>query len=196
VSEPHSFECHPLSAAHASSLPALFEREASGCYCEWWHFEGDKNAWQDRLAHAPEENRRALVTRSGGTTAAGVIALAASGDAVGWMKLTRAESVPKLYAQRPYRGLPCLTSNRQLTWTVGCFLVDSTWRRRGVADALLRAGLEVAREGGAAQVEAFPRRAEGLRDEELWTGPYELFRRHGFEIVHELAQYPVLRRML
>jgi GNAT superfamily N-acetyltransferase len=196
VSERHPFDCQPISSAHTSSLSALFEREGSSCYCEWWHFEGDKNAWQGRLAHAPGENRSALITRCGTGTPAGVVALADSGEAVGWMKLTPAESVPKLYAQRPYRGLPCLASNRGRTWTVGCFLVASTWRRRGVADALLRTGLEVAQKGGAAQVEAFPRRADGLRDEELWTGPYGLFRKHGFEIVHELAQYPVVRRML
>ena len=112
------------------------------------------------------------------------------------MKLTFTSAVPKLYAQRPYRGVPCLRDDRDRTVTVGCFLVDEAWRRRGVAAALLERGLELARAAGALAVEAFPRRAEGLRDEELWTGPHGLFARFGFDVVHDLAQYPVVRRML
>jgi GNAT superfamily N-acetyltransferase len=181
---------------HAVSLPALFERAASGCYCEWWHFEGDKNAWLARLAHAPEENRARLVERAETPGLTGVVAVERGGSAIGWMKLTPASSLPKLYAQRPYRGLPCFSGDRERTATVGCFLVDPAWRRRGVSEALLRAGIELARASGAVAIEAFPRRAEHLRDEELWTGPHDLFRRHGFELLHEIAQYPVLRRML
>ena len=191
-----SFDCQPLSRAHAASLPALFERAASGCYCEWWHFEGDKNAWLARLAHAPEANRERLVERAETEGLTGLVAVDRNGDAVGWMKLTPASAVPKLYAQRPYRGLACFAENRDRTLTVGCFLVDPAWRRRGVAEALLRAGIELARASDAVAVEAFPRHAEDLRDEELWTGPHGLFRRHGFEVVHELGQYPVVRRML
>ncbi len=191
-----SFECQPLSRAHAASLPALFERAGSGCYCEWWHFEGDKNAWLARLAHAPEENRRRLVERTEAPGLAGVVAVAQDGTAVGWMKLTPASAVPKLYAQRPYRGLTCFAEDRDRTATIGCFLVDPAWRRRGISVALLGAGFELARASGAVAIEAFPRRAEHLRDEELWTGHNDLLVRHGFEVVSEIGQYPVLRRML
>lgn len=191
-----SFECQPLSRAHAATLPALFERASSGCYCEWWHFDGDKNAWLARLAHAPEANRARLVERAGAPGLGGIVAVERHGDAIGWMKVTPASAVPKLYEQRPYRGLACLAENRDRTATLGCFLVDPSWRRRGVAEAMLGAGIELARASGAIAIEAFPRRAEDLRDEELWTGPHGLFHRHGFEIVHEQGPYPVLRRML
>jgi ribosomal protein S18 acetylase RimI-like enzyme len=72
-------------------------------------------------------------------------------------------------------------------------LVDSAGRRRGVASALLRQGIELARARGAGAVEAFPRRAHGVVDEQLWTGPLALFEREGFVVVSEQAQYPVLR---
>ena len=190
------FDCHPLGPPHARALAELFERVGSGCYCEWWHFEGDKNAWLDRLAHAPETNRVRLLERAQAPGLTGVVALSRAGEAIGWMKLTFANAVAKIYAQRPYRGLACLTDDREHTATVGCFLVDPTWRRRGVARALLGTGIELARTAGAVAIEAFPRRAEGIRDEELWTGPYGLFSEHRFEVVHDLAQYPVVRRML
>jgi GNAT superfamily N-acetyltransferase len=195
-SDVRSFECRPLAAEHGEILPGLFERAGSACFCEWWHFEGDKNAWLERLAHFPDTNRQRLVERTACAALSGVVAVSHAGEAVGWMKLTPANAVPKLYAQRPYRGLDCLREHRERTFTVGCFLVDPTWRKRHVSDALLGTGIELARAAGALAIEAFPRRADGLRDEEVWTGPYGLFVRHGFEEVHDLAQYPVLRLML
>jgi len=190
------FQCRALTEGDAPALAELFTRAGTDCHCEWWHFEGDKNEWLARLFHSPEANRAALLERARSPRPTGVVAVVRTGEVAGWMKLTFASDVPKLYAQRPYRGLPTLQEHRPRTMTIGCFLVDPAWRRRGVAAALLATGLELARTAGASTVEAFPRRAEALRDEELWTGPYDLFSRHGFEIVHELAQYPVLRRML
>jgi GNAT superfamily N-acetyltransferase len=194
-SSPASFECLALGPGLADALSGLFQRSESGCFCEWWHFDGDKNAWLARLVESPETNRTRLCERAAAPELAGVVAVSAAGDAVGWMKLTRASAIPKLYAQRPYRGLS-LAGDRERTMTVGCFLVDPAWRRRGVAQALLEKGLELARRAGASAVEAFPRRADGLREEELWTGPHDLYVRRGFELVHEVGQYPVLRLML
>jgi GNAT superfamily N-acetyltransferase len=190
------FECRALAARDAPALAELFTRAGTDCHCEWWHFEGDKNEWLARLFHAPEANRAALIERARSSESSGVVAVTPTSEVVGWMKLTAASAVPKLYAQRPYRGLPVLAERRHETMTVGCFLVDPAWRRRGVAASLLAKGLELARTAGASAVEAFPRRSDALRDEELWTGPYDLYTRHGFEVVHDLVQYPVLRRML
>jgi GNAT superfamily N-acetyltransferase len=192
VSAPSGFTCEALTPQLAGALSELFVRADSSCFCAYWHFPGDKNAWQARLAFEPEENRRELEARSR-EPLAGIVASDSEGRAVGWMKLEPAINLAKIYAQRTYRSLAGLTPERERVWTIGCFLVDPAWRRRGVARALLRTGIERARERGARMVEAFPRRAEGVRDEELWTGPYSLFTSEGFHIVHEQQQYPVLR---
>lgn len=193
----------PVSVEDGPALTALFERACAGCFCRYWHFEGDKNAWLDRLAHAPERNAQELLADLNTSESAplGVVARALhpsraepSGSAiVGWMKLTSADRVPKLYEQRVYRRLPCFDGDRSRIFTIGCFLVDPAERRRKIAAGLLVTGIELARSRGASAIEAFPRRAELLGDEERWTGPLELFLQHGFEIVHEVAQYPVLR---
>ena len=195
MNETGRFECEPLDAANAPALAALFERVESGCYCSYWHFPCDKNAWLARLAFEPQENRRELFERAR-TPPRGIVARLADGTAIGWMKLEPAVNLPKIYEQRVYRGLLGLGPERPGAWTVGCFLVDTAWRRQGVARALLRRGVELARAGGAVSLEALPRRAEGVRDEELWTGPLGLFTSEGFALVHEQAQYPVLRRDL
>ena len=170
----------------------LFERTSTPCHCQYWHFEGDKNAWLDRLFHTPELNRAAFVEDLSKGGLHGVVAMQGE-QAVGWMKLCPAETVPKLYGQRLYKGLPCFSGPREGILTVGCMLVDEDVRRRGVARALLRHGVSVARQLGAHAIEAFPRRAEQAGPAELWLGPANIFLEQGFEIVNDFAPYPVLR---
>ncbi|HEY3254365.1 MAG TPA: GNAT family N-acetyltransferase [Polyangiaceae bacterium] len=181
-------------AEHTAALLGLFERSGTPCHCQYWHFIGDKNAWLDRLFHAPEQNRAAFVESLASASAElrGVVALQA-GQAVGWLKLTPAERVPKLYDQRLYRGLPVLSGAREGVLTVGCLLVDEELRRRGVARALVKHAVWLAETRGARCIEAFPRRAELAGPAELWTGPFDIFVQAGFKIVHDFAPYPVLR---
>lgn len=187
--------CEPLASGALAGLDALFERVGSHCYCRYFEFQGDKNDWQARLAFAPEENRRELHERARIAELAGIVARTPE-RVVGWMKLERASALPKLYAQRPYRALPRLGPDREGVFTVACFLIDPEWRRRGVASALLSRGIEAARAAGAHSLEAFPRRAEDVSDEQLFTGPLALYLKQGFVVIHEQSQYPVLRRSL
>ena len=195
MTETARFACEALDVTNAPALAALFERAESGCYCSYWHFAGNTNAWLARLAFESDANRRELFERAQ-SSPRGVVACTADGSVIGWMKLEPASALPKIYAQRVYRGLPGLGPERDGVWTIGCFLIDPHWRRQGVARALVRTGVEFARRAGAFAIEALPRRAEGVRDEELWTGPFALFASEGFSVVHDQAQYPVLRRAL
>jgi len=194
-SEPElQLEVAAAQAAHSDALLSLFERTSTPCHCQYWHFTGDKNAWLDRLFHAPEQNRAAFVESLATAHAElrGVVALHA-GQAVGWLKLSPAERVPKLYDQRLYRGLPALSGPREGVLTIGCLLVDEEFRRRGVARALVEHAVRLAEARGARCIEAFPRRAELLGPAELWTGPFSIYEQAGFKIVSDFAPYPVLR---
>ena len=179
---------------HSSALVGLFERSGTACHCQYWHFTGDKNAWLDRLFHAPEQNRAAFLAglAEGDDELKGVVALK-DGQAVGWLKLSPALRVQKLYEQRLYKGLPCLNGQREGTLTVGCLLVDEDFRRQGVARALVRHAIDLARRSGAHAIEAFPRRSEFAGPAELWTGPPNVFLELGFRIISDFAPYPVLR---
>ena len=185
------FSTRAATREHLPALAALFEREGSACYCRWWHFAGDKNAWLDRLAHHPDENRAELLA----SDPSGVIAFA-DDLAIGWMKLAPAEAMDKLYAQKPYRGLSCFRGDREGIYVIGCFIVDPAWRRRGVSRALVAAGIEIARAWGARAIEAFPRAAEPVSEELLWTGAPSVLRDAGFSVVDDSGPYPVYRREL
>ncbi len=179
-------------ARHASALVDLFARTSTPCHCQYWHFEGDKNAWLDRLFNAPEQNRAAFVHDLAQPGLKGVVALEA-GQAIGWLKLTPAERVAKLYGQRLYKSLAVFQGPRDGVLTVGCMLVDEAMRRRGIARALLGAAIDLAKASGARAVEAFPRRSEQASPAELWMGPPAVFLDAGFEIVNDFGPYPVLR---
>lgn len=181
-----------------AAVRGLFGRASSSCFCRFWHFQGTKNEWLDRCANAPEANAHELerAVSAGDPSARALVALErATGDAIGWMKLTARSEVPKLRALPVYRALDL--GDERTTFSIGCLLVDPAQRRRGVARALVSAAPPfVARWGGRA-IEAYPRRASApLYDEEAWQGHEALFRELGFDVVHDVAPYPVYRKVL
>lgn len=190
--------CERAGAQHAAGLLALFEGAGNGCYCNYWHFEGDKNAWLERCYLKPEENRAALVARLAGPELCGVVATV-DARVCGWLKLSRASTVPRLYAQKPYRSLPLLGAGgveREGVYAVGCTYVAEANRDTGVARALLEAAITAVRGAGGAALEAFPRGTpdgERLRADEVWMGPEALYLAAGFTRVSDFRPYPVLR---
>lgn len=184
--------------AHATAISALLGAHTQGCACRYWHFEGDKNSWLQRCFGEPERNVADQTTalmeqREDGR---GVVALDGADAAIGWLKLARAHAVPKLYAQRLYRGLPCFAGDRASVAVVACLFVPDGARREGVARAMLAKAIDVAASWGATSLEALPRRGARLGDHELPLGPASLFEGAGFVVVHDHPQYPVLRRSL
>ncbi|HYP89185.1 MAG TPA: GNAT family N-acetyltransferase [Polyangiaceae bacterium] len=200
-SEYHSERAGP---EHAEKLLALFEGAGSGCFCNYWHFEGDKNAWLERCYLQPEANRAALVARLEAPELCGVVARTGAGNICGWLKVMRAEQLPRLYEQRVYRSLPFLQGppgSREGVYAVGCVYVDEAERGKGVARSLLGAAIAAVRAAGGSALEAFPRGAasdeaeasERLRADQLWMGPQALFHDAGFVAVSDFRPYPVLR---
>ena len=207
-----TFRVEPLTADNVAALRALFEASHSSCFCRYWHFTGNKNEWLDRCAHRPEENAAELeaAVRAVDPGARGLVAftsaeprgaLLGSGAppqreadrAVGWLKLTPRASVAKLRSLPVYRSLDL--GDEHTTYAIGCLLVDPEFRHRGVARALVAAAPEAAKSWGALAVEAYPRQSpHPLSDEEAWQGPEPVFAAAGFEAVHDVTPYPVLRR--
>jgi GNAT superfamily N-acetyltransferase len=182
----------PLSPETFDAFAALHARpECQGCFCMYWHFTGDNRAWQAALA-TPEDNREAKRTLVAQGAAHGLLAF--DGDTVvATVQFEPRDTLHKLTARMPYRDLPPVAD----TWALACFQVREDYRHRGVARALLAAAVEQLRTVHHARViEAYPRRGEDLRDEEVWTGPEGLFLAAGFEVAREHMQYPVYRRVL
>ena len=175
---------------HADALVAFFEASGSTCFCRYWHFAGDKNAWLERAAFSPEagqlELRGALAEKD--DSAHGLCAFAGD-DIVGWLKLAPLTSLPKLRNLNVYRRLDL----DEKALAIGCILVRPDHRSQGVSAALIRGAVEHARSIGAHKLCAFPRRAEArLHDEEAWMGPYSAYLAEGFVEGPGEDPYPVL----
>jgi len=150
------------------------------------------------MATCPETNRDALrIGLEEGHISALVAEDAASsgGPLAGWLRFG-APATNKSMAQRVYTGLKCFSGSREGVLSIYCMLVAPEQRRRGVARALIAGLIEEARNRGFTAIEALPRGAIDVRDEELWTGPLQLYLEAGFEIVHDFAPYPVVRLAL
>ena len=185
--------------AHAAGLASLFEAAGSACHCRFWHFEGSNNAWLERCATAPEENRGDFeaALAEGNGEARGVVALGPDGATWGWLKVAPVAVMKKAYDRRLYRGLPCFGGDREGVFAIGCALVHPGHRKVGVATALVEGAVRLAPGWGARALEAFPRRPNApVSDEELWTGPMGAYSRNGFVAVSDFEPYPVLRRLL
>ena len=193
-----TLKVEPASMAHVAGLAALFEAAGSPCHCRFWHFVGTNNAWLERCATAPEQNRAELeaALAAGSDEARGVVAVDGE-TVVGWLKVAPVAAVKKAYDRRLYRALPCFAGDRTGVFLVGCALVHPAHRHRGVATALVAGAVRIAPSWGARALEALPRRPrEAVSDEELWTGPMGAYAANGFVEVHPFEPYPVLRRDL
>lgn len=195
-----SIEFRAARADDGARLVEFFERAESSCFCQYWAFAGDHRDWQMRRALEPEQNRAALLDEVASGHLLAVVAVArdvAGGEVVvGFSRLGDPALLARTYQGRLYRGLPCLTGRTAKVVGVGCFLVLSTWRRRGVARGLLAAAETLATERGYELLDGFARRAEDVPDEEYWTGTPELFARAGFELVSDFEPYPVFTKQL
>lgn len=188
----------PAEPRHAEGLSLLFGSTGYGCYCRFWHFDGTARDWLARCAQRQEENAGEMRSRlsSGSAEMQGLVAIDSTSELVGWLKLAPATVLTKLYGQRLYKGLGCLESDREGTFTVGCLLVREDYRRRGVARALLGGAIETAVGRGARALEAFPRGDTDVADAALMMGPLKLYLDVGFEVIHAGGPYPVLRLKL
>lgn len=194
-----SLRVEAATPAHFEGLAALFEAAGSPCFCRFWHFAGDNNAWLDRCYNAVGENRAEFESalRAGSDEARGIVASDEHGAIVGWLKVAPVAVMKKAYARRLYRNLPCFEGDRTGVFTIGCAMVHPAHRHRGVATALVAGAVRIAPSWGARALEAFPRRPkEPVSDDELWTGPMGVYEKNGFVEVHTFEPYPVLRREL
>ena len=83
-------------------------------------------------------------------------------------------------------------------WSLSCFYVRRSHRRRGVTSALIAAALRAAREANAPALEAYPvDTTEPNSTSNLFTGSASSFRRAGFRTVARRSPgRPVMRHDL
>jgi ribosomal protein S18 acetylase RimI-like enzyme len=118
----------------------------------------------------------------------------------GWTAVGPRPVYGRLQRSTVLRGTPAEVFSDTSVWSVTCFVVKVGARRRGVATALLHGAIDMARQGGAAVVEAYPvdlDRKQPTNALELYHGSLSTFLRAGFvEIARPAQGRPVVRLAL
>jgi len=178
----------PLTAERWPALEDLFGRAgaSNGCWCMYWRV-GPR--YRDRPR---EDNKRDLERLARAGPPPGLLAF--DGDtAVGWCERGPRADLDWLARGRYFRPVDELP-----VWSVPCFYVRRTHRRRGVMGGLIDAAVGVAGSAGAPAVEAYPvDTSVPGHTRNLFLGVASVFAEHGFEVVaRRQPDRPIMRRFL
>jgi len=151
--------------------------EWAKCYCHYYHVPKAIN-WPG-LDGAT--NRAAMTARIEASEMDGFLAY--SGDeVVGWLNAQPRTKLPHCMARLGIPPPPLDVPAEFATYIV-CFVIAPSWRRRGVARALLAGALESFRARGIRVVDAFPFNAgASTTASHHYHGPPSLFREAGFDV--------------
>jgi GNAT superfamily N-acetyltransferase len=168
----------PVSADDWPDIQALFGKNGAcgGCWCMYWRLPRGGKLWEENKGAKNKRAFKKLVT-------AGRVfgCLAFSGDEpVGWCCVGPRADFPRLE-----RTKALTTQWGEQTWSLTCFYIRAGWRHRGVATALLKEAVKVARDNGAKELEAYPVRPRVDGPGEIpaafaWTGVPRLFEKARF----------------
>ncbi|WP_317055460.1 GNAT family N-acetyltransferase [Roseovarius rhodophyticola] len=159
-----------------------------GCWCMLW-----RRTSKEMEAGKGEGNRRAMKALFDGGQVPGLVAMHGD-DAVGWVQIDRRTAFPRLATSRTLKPV-----DDQKVWSVSCFFIDKTFRRRGLSLNLLNAAVDWAQAQGANVVEGYPIDTPKKKYPPVyaWTGFVETFRKAGFvEVVRRSDTRPIMRKTL
>ncbi|MDD4904337.1 MAG: GNAT family N-acetyltransferase [Candidatus Bipolaricaulis sp.] len=171
-----SLRCVPLTLDRWTDLEKLFGAHGAqaGCWCMWWRQTASEFA-----AGKGDRNREALRTIVASGEPPGLLAYAGD-EPVGWCAVAPRERYVRLARSRILKPI-----DEQPVWSIPCFFVARSYRRRGISARLLGAAVEFVRDRGGRIVEAYP--IAPASDEYpaayAYTGLLSTFLATGFEVV-------------
>jgi len=166
----------PAGPEDFASIEQLFgpRGACAGCWCMWWRAPKGGKDWTAAQGEPNRQRFRELVT-------AGRVhgLLAFDGDEpVGWCDLAPHADYPRLGRARKLQR-----EGRGETWSIPCFFIKRSYRRRGVASRLLQAAVAHAWTLGAGEIEGYPVGAGQSVDAFAYTGLPSMFEAAGFRPV-------------
>ena len=170
----------PLTPERFADVASLFEEggDPKWCWCAYFRIRGFAFSGQGKARH-----RAVLETAAGDGVALGrAPGLVAydGGAPVGWMSIGPREDYERLAHSRVMAPV-----DDRPVWSIVCFVVSRRARGRGVAQFLLAAGIEYARDHGATALEAYPveiPEGERIPSAEVYRGTLAMFERAGFVV--------------
>jgi GNAT superfamily N-acetyltransferase len=183
---PADIEFQPLTPERWEDLVKLFGPNGAcgGCWCMWWRLPRS-----DYDQMKGEVNRQAMQSIVLSGEIPGLLAYIDS-QPVGWCSVAPREAFPVLDRSRILKRV-----DDQAVWSVVCFFVAKSFRKKGLTVRLLETAIEHARRSGAKIVEGYPHDVEGSSpDLFVFTGLMPAFRKVGFqEVARRSPKRPIMR---
>jgi GNAT superfamily N-acetyltransferase len=190
---------HPLTAKRLPDLASLFEQggDPKWCWCASFRVRG-----MTFSKYNPADNRavleKAARTDARRGRAPGLIAYR-DGEAIGWVSLAPREDFERLEHSQVLARV-----DEKPVWSIVCFVVGRRARGQGVANALLAAAIDYARDHGATLLEAYPADTSTGRiaSANAYMGTLSMFERAGFTEVERrqangsVRPRPIVRRAI
>jgi GNAT superfamily N-acetyltransferase len=181
-----SFQVLPVTAERWADLERLFGPQGAsyGCWCMWFRRRSGEMS-----KSKAKDNKAAIRSLVEAGDEPGLIAYV-DGDPAGWISLAPREDFPRLVYSRTFRPI-----DERPVWSVVCFVIGKSYRRRGLSGRLLAAAVEYARGHGARTLEAYPVEPAGdLTGDRGYQGIRSTFAAAGFSEVTRAANgRPVMR---
>ena len=178
--DPAALEIVPLTPDRWDDVAALFSEggDPKTCWCMFWRLRSKD--WSFADPGGARDGFQRLV-EAGGDPAPGLLAYE-RGRPVGWVSVG-----PRAHYERLVHSKVRPAIDDRPVWSIVCFVVSRSARRRGLTSALLDAAVGYAREHGAPALEAYPVRpaAERIPAAVGYTGLLSTFEAAGFEVVHD-----------
>ena len=176
----------PLTPDRLGDLAELFEQggDPKWCWCAYFRVRSVtfSNASKRRHRNVLEA---AVADNAMEGRAPGLVAYQGD-EAVGWISIGPREDYERLVHSRVLARV-----DDTPVWSIVCFVVGRRSRGRGIARALLDAGIDYAREHGATTLEAYPAEVpagQRVPSANVYRGTLSMFEATGFEVV---ARRPV-----
>jgi GNAT superfamily N-acetyltransferase len=185
-----SWEFRALTPDTWKDFEALFGKRgaAGGCWCMWWRL-----SQKEFNTQKGEGNRRAMKAIVASGSIPGILAYH-EGRPAGWCSVAPREDFPRLARSRILKPV-----DSRAVWSVVCFFTTKAYRRRGVAERLLRAATKYVRARGGRIVEGYPvepKKGE-TADVFAYHGLASMFRNVGFrEVARRSPTRPIMRLVL
>jgi GNAT superfamily N-acetyltransferase len=183
---PLDLEFRPVTRERWPDLEALFGEHGAygGCWCMWWRLKRSEFAKQ-----IGQGNKEALKRIVEAGDVPGLLAYS-DGQPVAWCSVAPRETFPALERSRTLKRV-----DNKPVWSIVCFFVARSARRKGVMLKLLRAAVEYAAAHGARIVEGYPvEPARTLSGASGFTGVVSTFRQAGFvEVLRRSRTQPIMR---
>ncbi len=181
---------HPVTPDRWSDLETLFGPRGAtgGCWCMYWRLK--RSEFEQMKG---EGNRQAMKSIVDSGEIPGLLAYH-DGQPVGWISVAPRPAFSALERSRILKPV-----DERPVWSVVCFFVKKSFRRKGVTVELLQAAVEYARRHGAQIVEGYPvePRQGQSPDPFVYTGLASAFLQAGFEeVLRRSETRPIMRRVI